>query len=424
MSPPTETPLNQYPEPVKTMSNDPQKLAIDGGTPTWSEELSPWPTYDDATIEAVTNVLRSGNVNQWTGEDVNAFGQEFAELTGSEFGLPVANGTVSLELALLGAGIGDGDDVIVTPRSFMASASCVVTTGARPIFADVEQNWGNLSAETIEQALTPDTRAIVLVHLGGMPAELNDIVDLAEEHELLLVEDCAQAHGARYRDRSVGAVGDCGSFSFCQDKIMSTGGEGGMLVMDHEQYYRVIWEMKDHGKSFEAVFEHEHPPGFRWLHQSFGTNLRMTAMQAAIGRHQLTQLDDWLDARAQNAEHLMRELREEPALRIPEVPEHVRHAWYKFYAYIRSDALRIGWSRDRIIEALQAEGVPGLSGSCSEIYRERAFRQADLTPSHRLPVTRELGETSIMFPVHPTLNEEEVQAMAEALKKILAVATR
>lgn len=399
-------------------------LAIDGGTPSWAEDLSPWPLYENDEIDAVTAVLRSGRVNQWTGEDVRAFEKEFAAYAGTNHAIAVANGTVSLELALLGAGIGDGDDVIVTPRTFMASASCVVTTGATPIFADVDRDWGNLTAESIEAALTPETRAIVLVHLAGMPAELNDIVALAEEHELLLIEDCAQSHGAYYRDLAVGSIGDTGSFSFCQDKIMSTGGEGGLLLMDDEQYYRSVWEMKDHGKSYEAVFEREHDPGFRWLHETFGTNLRMTGMQAAIGRRQLTKLDDWVAKRTKNAALLTERLSAQSALRIPEVPEHVKHAWYKFYAYVRPEALKTDWSRDRIIEALQAEGVPGLSGSCSEVYLEKAFTNEGLAPEHRLPIARELGETSLMFPVHPTLRVEEVEAMAGALAKVLAVATR
>jgi dTDP-4-amino-4,6-dideoxygalactose transaminase len=406
------------------MSQNKQTLAINGGPATWTEDLSPWPIYEEDEIAAVETVLRSGNVNQWTGEDVTGFGAEFAEYVGAKHGIPVANGTVSLELALLGAGIGAGDDVIVTPRTFMASASCVVTSGATPIFADIERDWGNMTAETIEAALTPDTRAIILVHLGGMPAELNPIVELAEEHDLLLIEDCAQAHGARYRDRMVGSIGDCGSFSFCQDKIMSTGGEGGMFVTDSDAYFRAVWEMKDHGKSYEAVFEREHPPGFRWLHESFGTNLRMTSMQAAIGRRQLKKLDDWVAKRTKHAQILTDRLGGVDGLRVPVAPDHVRHAWYKFYCYVRPDALKADWSRDRIIEALQAEGVPGLSGSCSEVYLEKAYQDAGLGPNEPLPVARELGETSLMFPVHPTLREEEVHAMADALEKVMRVAVR
>lgn len=399
-------------------------LAIDGGAAHWTEPLSPWPFYGDDEVAAVTEVLRSGRVNQWTGDDVRAFEQEFADYVGTRRAVAVANGTVSLELALQGAGIGDGDHVIVTPRTFMASASCAVTVGARPIFADVDPDWGNLTAESIEAALTPESRAIVLVHLAGMPAELNDIIALAEERDLLLIEDCAQAHGAYYQDVAVGSLGDVGSFSFCQDKIMSTGGEGGMLVVDDEDYFRRLWEMKDHGKSYEAVFEREHAPGFRWLHEGFGTNLRLTGMQAAIGRRQLTKLDDWVQRRNENARLLTERLGEEPALRIPQIPQHVRHACYKFYAYVHPEALKASWSRDRILEALQAEGVPGLSGSCSEVYLEEAFKHEGLTPEQRLPVARELGETSLMFPVHPTLREEEIHAMADALRKVLAVATR
>lgn len=401
-----------------------EPLAIDGGTPTRVTPLPAWPHFDAETIEAVAEVLRSGRVNQWTGDQVDRFAEAFARFSGTRFAIPVANGTASLELILRALNIGPGDEVVVAPRSFMASASCVPFLGARPVFADVDRDTQGLSADSVEPVLTAKTRAIIAVHLAGYPVELAALKKLADARGIYLIEDCAQAHGARYYGEPVGSVGIAGSFSFCQDKIMSTGGEGGMVTTNDEALFRRIWELKDHGKSREAVFEREHPPGFRWLHESFGTNLRMTAMQARIGELQLERMAQWQEQRTRNAQALQDELAGHPALRFPQLDPENTHAWYKFYVFVRPDALKEGWDRDRILAALAAEGVPGLSGSCSEIYLEKAFQDADLAPTGALPVARELGETSLMFLVHPTMSEHDARDQGRALLKILAHAAK
>ncbi len=398
-------------------------LAVDGGPPVRTDALPPWPNYESDEIAAVTEVLRSAGVNQWNGPDVRAFEDEFRRYLDVEHAVAVANGTLSLELILAAWGIGPGDDVIVTPRSFMASVSCAVTVGARPVFADVDRDSQNLTAATIEAALTPNTRAIVLVHLAGWPADMDAICDLAASRNIKVLEDCAQAHGASWRGRKVGTIGDAGSYSFCTDKIMSTGGEGGLVTTNDESLWRAVWEKKDHGKSYDAVFNREHPLGFRWLHESFGTNMRMTGMQAAIGRRQLQKLDSWISQRRANAATIRAAVNDCSGLRIPEPPSQALHSCYKFYAFVRPEALREGWTRDRILSALVAEGVPGLSGSCSEIYNERAF-DGGLRPEAPLPVARELGETSIMFPVHHTMTEQDAGDLGEALAKVLSRAQR
>lgn len=390
---------------------------------THHQPFPPWPFYADDEIQAVADVLRSGKVNQWTGPDVSEFERAFADYIGVKHAVAVANGTLSLELILRAWGIGPGDEVIVSPRSFLASASTIAFIGATPIFADVDLETQTLHAESVRQVLSPRTRAIMVVHLAGRPAEMDALMALADEHKLLVLEDCAQAHGAIYRGQMVGAIGHAGSFSFCQDKIMSLGGEGGMITTNDDELFRKVWELKDHGKSREAVFEREHPPGFRWLHESLGTNARLTGMQAAIGLKQLEKLEDWLDARRANAEYLIERFADHPALEIPQPPAHVRHAWYKFYAFIRPEALRPDWSRDRILEALHAEGVPGLSGSCSEMYLEKVFQDLNLAPEEPLPVAKELGERSMMFLCHPTMTPADMQRIGDALEKVLGEAT-
>ncbi|MFA0697837.1 DegT/DnrJ/EryC1/StrS family aminotransferase, partial [Vibrio sp. 10N.222.49.C9] len=182
--------------------------------------------------------------------------------------------------------VGSGDEVITTPRTFLASASSIVTSGASPVFADEDLNSQNITAQSIEAVLTPNTKAVIVVHLAGMPAEMDDIMALSKKHGFYVIEDCAQAHGAKYKGKSVGTIGHIGAWSFCQDKIMTTGGEGGMVTTNDKALWSKMWSYKDHGKSFDAIYNREHPPGFRWLHESFGTNWRMTEMQAVIGRIQ------------------------------------------------------------------------------------------------------------------------------------------
>ena len=292
------------------------------------------------------------------------------------------------------------------------------------MFADVDRDSQNLTAETIEAVLTPATRAVVVVHLAGLPAEMDPIMALAERRGLSVIEDCAQAHGARYRDRPVGSIGHVGAWSFCQDKIMTTGGEGGMVTTSDEALWRRMWAFKDHGKSYEAVYEREHPPGYRWLHESFGTNWRMTEVQSAIGRVQLRRMPDWSARRRANAARILGACRDVDWLRVPQPPAHLEHAWYKAYAFVRPEALAPGWDRDRVIETLVGLGVPAYAGSCSEVYLEKAFDGTGLRPSRRLPVARELGETSLMFLVHPTLGDADVERTCEAIREVEALVAR
>lgn len=372
------------------------------------EPLPSWPHYADDELRAVETVLKSGRVNYWTGTQAREFEKEYAAYTRTAHGIALANGTVSLELALAMLGIGTGDEVVTTPRTFIASASCAVMRGATPVFADVDRDSQNITAATIERVLSPRTKAILVVHLAGWPCEMDQIIALARSRKLAVVEDCAQANGARYRGRPVGGLGTFGSFSFCQDKIITTGGEGGMLVTNDEAMWERAWAFKDHGKSYEAVYRRNHDPGFRWLHESFGTNWRMTEIQAAIGRLQLRKLDAWVAQRRAHADRLRGTLATVPGLRVPVAPEHIEHACYKFYMFIDPARLSPGWTRERIIVEVEAAGVPCFSGSCSEIYLEKAFDGMRSRPAQRLPVARELGETSLMLLVHPTLEARHI----------------
>lgn len=379
-----------------------------------------WPLHDSDELEAAQRILASGNTNYWAGNECRDFESEFAEFHGVEHAIALANGTLALELALYAMGIGTGDEVIVTPRSFFASVGCVVRAGARPVFADVDRNSQNIAVDAIEQKITKRTKAIIPVHLAGWPCDMPAIMALAAAHDLVVIEDCAQAHGARSHDEFVGSFGHAAAFSFCHDKIMSTAGEGGMFLTSDSSVFRKAWEFRDHGKSRERVFASDHPIGFRWLHETFGSNWRLTEIQGAIGRLQLAKLTTWVEARRANARRLIDGLGDLKLLRIPQPAACDYHAYYKFYVFVRPEYLNKDWSRDRILVELQAQGIPGLSGSCPEIYRERAF---DDYGQAVLPVARELGETSIMLLVHPTLTDADVDRMINAVRAVCESAT-
>lgn len=385
---------------------------------------APWPSFYEEEAQAVARVLRSNRVNYWTGQEARKFEEEFAAWAGSRHGIALMNGTVAIDLALRALGIGPGDEVVVTPRTFIASVSSVVNAGAQPVFADVDRDSGNITPDTIARVLTPRTRAIVPVHLGGWPCDMTGIMDLSRRHGFAVIEDCAQAHGARHNGKSVGTFGQVGAWSFCQDKIITTGGEGGMVTTDDPELWSAMWSFKDHGKSWDAVYERSHPPGFRWLHETWGTNWRMTEMQAAIGRLQLARLPEWVAARTRNAHALSSVLAEFPSIRVPLPSGSDVHAFYRLYAYVRPERLKSDWSRDRIISALVERGLPAFQGSCSEVYLERAFDHGGGRPAERLAAARELGETSLAFLTHPTLTEHDIDRGREALRDVLGQASR
>lgn len=386
--------------------------------------FSPWPSFSLEEADAVSRVILSNKVNYWTGTEGREFEKEFAAWADSEYAVALGNGTLALDIALKALGVGEGDEVITTPRTFLASASSIVTAGASPVFADVDLNSQAITAESIKEVLTPKTKAVIVVHLAGMPAEMDAIMALSKQHGFYVIEDCAQAHGAKYKGKSVGSIGHVGAWSFCQDKIMTTGGEGGMVTTNSKELWSKMWSYKDHGKSFDAIYNREHQPGFRWLHESFGTNWRMTEMQAAIGRIQLTRMSDWTAKRNAYGAELDKAAANFNCIRLVKVPECCEHAEYKHYMFVKPEQLAEGWDRDRIVNEIVARGVPCFQGSCSEVYLEKAFDNTPWRPTKRLPNAVELGETSIMFLVHPTLTEAEILKTTQVMKAVFELANK
>lgn len=381
--------------------------------------FTPWPNFTQEEADKVSQVLLSNKVNYWTGQEGREFEKEFAQFADCQYAVAVANGTLALDLALVSLNIGKGDEVIVTSRTFIASISTIINAGATPVFADVDSVTQNITAESINEVLTTNSKAIICVHLAGWPCEMDDIIALAKQHRLKVIEDCAQAHGAKYKGKSVGSFGDVAAWSFCQDKIMTTGGEGGMITTNSEEIWRKAWAFKDHGKSYAAVYEKSHPPGYRWLHESFGTNWRLTEMQSAIGRIQLTRMPTWSAKRRENAEAIVQVCRQFSFLHVPEIPDYIEHAQYKCYVLVEPSALPQGWNRDKIIDEITSAGVPCYSGSCSEVYLEKAFDGKPYKPVNSLPNAKALGEISLMFLVHPTLTSAEVDKTTSVLAQVL-----
>ena len=387
-------------------------------------KFSSWPSFTQEEADSVRNVLLSNKVNYWTGSECREFEKEFSAWSNAKYAVALGNGTLALDIAFKSLDVSDGDEVIVTSRTFIASVSSIVNSGAIPIFADVDLDSQNITVESIRSVITSKTKAIICVHLAGWPCKMDEIMSLAKEFDLHVVEDCAQAHGAKYKGRPVGSIGHIGCWSFCQDKIMTTGGEGGMVTTNDESLWRKMWAYKDHGKSYEAVYEREHPEGFRWLHESFGTNWRMTEMQAAIGRIQLKRMPDWHEKRLSNANGIWNAAKQCKGLREPIVPDYIEHAAYKCYVFVRPSELNNDWSRDRVIQAINTLGVPCYSGSCSEVYLEKAFDNTGFRPKERLSNAKELGGTSLMFLVHPTLTKDEIQQTCEAITSVMELAVK
>ncbi|MDA7568190.1 DegT/DnrJ/EryC1/StrS aminotransferase family protein [Emcibacteraceae bacterium] len=380
-----------------------------------NNKYSPWPSFDEKEIAIVSEVLRSNKVNYWTGTKGKEFEASFAKWCEADYGVAITNGTIALEVALRAVGVEPGDEVIVPPRTFMATASSVMILGAIPKFADIDPISQNICPRSISKNITQKTKAIICVHLAGWPCEMDEIKKICEANEIKIIEDCAQAHGAKYKGRSVGSLGDIAAWSFCQDKIMSTGGEGGMITTNSEDLYKSVWEFKDHGKSYDAVFHQEHPPGFRWLHDSIGSNYRMTEMQAAIGLYQLTKVQEWVERRRVIAKKYSQVINQYEFVRDHSPGNDIYHSYYRYYAFWSHETV----TRDDFINLCSQHEIPVFQGSCSEVYLEKAFLNTEAKPQKALKEAQNLGKSSLMFLTHPTLSDNEIDEICINLHQIL-----
>lgn len=360
-----------------------------------------WPYHSEDEISAVADVLRSGKTNYYSGPNGQAFEAEFAEYTGAKYAIAVTNGTAALELALHGIQIPRGSEVIVPCRTFMATASAVVTAGGYPVLADIDATL-NVTVETLEARRTRNTSAVIVVHYAGLPCDMDAIMKWADYHDIVVIEDCAHAHGARINGRHVGTFGAAGCFSFCVGKTMSLGGEGGMVITNDENPYRRMGARRDHGR-YQMVGSKDMTE-FKWTVEAFGTNLRMTEMQSAIGRIQLKKLDDWVRRRNQIAAAYDAILGGIPT------PTNKSHGRYMYMAYVDD--------RDRKMIELQGMGIAARLGGCPNIGHEAVF--AGHSGAQECPVADELGKRTLSLPVYPTMTDRDVETVLKAVEAVCA----
>tara|TARA_B100000886_G_scaffold169383_1_gene115985 strand:- start:12420 stop:13589 length:1170 start_codon:yes stop_codon:yes gene_type:complete len=383
-----------------------------------------WPQYSQEEIKKVNDILISGNVNYWTGEEGKNFEKEFSNFCLSKYAITLANGSLALSAAYLALGVKNDAELITTPRTFIATSSSAYLLKARPIFADVDINSGCITAEFIEPLITKYTKAICVVHIGGWPCDMESICELAKKYGIYVIEDCSQAHGAQINGKSVGSFGDVSVWSFCQDKIISTGGEGGMLTTNSKDIYEKVWSFRDHGKTKNLMEFKNKSNEFRFIHENFGSNFRLTEIQSAIGRIQLSNISKTNKIRTNNAEILLETLCPIKCLRIPLPEKNFKHGWYKFYCYLNFDYLKENWNREKIISEINKDGYPAFSGGCSEIYLEKCFLNNNIRPNKRLKNAKLLGETSLMFLVHNTITKSIMKEYAEVIRNKLILAMK
>ena len=388
------------------------------------------PFYSKKSIQKIGPMLKSGKVNYWSGNEGKKFEKEFSNYLGNRYSVALSNGSVALEIALQALKLKKKDQIIVSPRSFIISASCTINLGLKPIFADVDSN-GNLNIEGIKKAYNKNIKAIILVHLNGLPCDLDPIVKFTKKNKIFLIEDCSQAHGAIYKGKKVGTFGDISTWSFCQDKIISTGGEGGLISTNNKKLWLKCWSLKDHGKNYNSAFFKKHKIGFRWLHDNFGSNYRMTEMQAILGRAQLKILDSQIKKRNIIANLYLDGLRDYyekyNILKKPnfnykfplnkkqkKLSRKSIHAFYRLNLFVNKDKI----NQLKLLEQFNQKKIDCGVGSCPEIYREKVFKKFKLYPKKRLSNAKHLGETSITFPIDANRKLTKVKREILLIKRI------
>jgi len=397
-----------------------EQLAIHGGEPTRKSPFPPWPVLGEEDERAVAEVLRSGRLTALTGGKVAEFEAAFARYHGVKHAVATSSGTTAIHLALAATGLGPGDEVIVPTHTFIASATPVLHQGAVPVFADVDRDTFTLLPQSVERLISPRTRAVVAVHLNGHPAPMDDLLSLAERHGLSLIEDAAQAHGALYHGRLVGTIARLGCFSFWEDKIMTTAGEGGAVITDDDALAERLFRLRSHG---EGPIAGER----RYYHLELGYNYRLSAVQAAVGLVQLGRLDEYLAARRRNAAYLTQRLGAVPGIEPPVVAEGCTHSYYKYICRLRREVLDV--SIDDFVAAVAAEGVPIARRYPTPLHRQPVFREAIAQGQCRYeegscPNAEALAEKLFMLQVHPTVQEKDLADVVAAIEKVTAAYRR
>lgn len=417
-----------------------KNLAINGGKKTITNKLGHWPSFSEDAIQAVEAVLRSGKVNYWSGPKGMEFEKKFAAWQGSKYAISCATGTAALHIALASLGIGPGDEVIVPSYTFIATSFSVVQAGAIPRFADVNIEDHCISIESAEKLVTKRTKAIIPVHLYGNVCDMDKVLAFAKKHNLYVIEDNAEAFGGYYKGKKTGTLGHMAACSFCQNKTFTTGGEGGMVTTDNDDWAWTARSFRDHGYDVKErmnllALEQKLP----YIHNMVGWNYRMTEMQSAIGLAELDRIDNWnLPARKRNANIIMDILRDLPQIRFMPIDTKDRqNGWYVMAFSLNIEDMNCDIYQ--FVKAAAAEGTPCWKVFWPQCHTERAYKEFNSFGKSGFPfrskeyadpasidyskvnVPNALWHESHTFTcfAYPTFTEEDCKQIGNAIKKVI-----
>ena len=376
-----------------------------------------WPNFSKNLISNVGRILGSGKINYTDGPYGIKFEKEFSKFVGNRYSIAVCNGTAALEVAIKSLRLPKNSEIIVPARSFFASASCIVNTGYIPVFADVNLLTQNILIDDIKKKITKRTKAIICVHLAGLPCDMDSIKKLANKKKIKIIEDCSQAHGASIDNKQVGSFGDISTWSFCNDKIMSTLGEGGMISTNKKKLYEICKRSINHGTNLKKNKKTEK---FIYNKDYFGTNLRITEIQSFAGLEQLKNLKK-VQKKKENISKSYFDLisKYQNYFDCYYPTKKIKSAWYRFYFFLKTDIKNYQKLRFKIIKDLRKNNLKCFTGSCPEIYLEKAFKKLNNIKPIRLKNCKILGETSIALEINHTLEYSQHKKKLLILKQVI-----
>ena len=380
------------------------------------KKISTWPIYDEQMLVGINKIIKKGQVNYLFGKWGKEFENLFSKYHKVSYSIAVSNGTVGLELALAALELNNNDEVLVTPRSYYSSASCIIRNNLKPVFVDIDLNTQNILVDDIKKKITKKTKCIICVHLGGLPCEMNEIMKIAKHNKIKVIEDCSQAHGAMLDGKLAGSFGDIAVWSFCNDKIISTLGEGGMISTSNKNLYNKLWSLKDIGKNIKKYYENNKKKiGFQWLHDSIGTNARLTEIQSYAGYYQLKKLSYVVKKRNENATFLKTELSKLNIFSFLNYSPNYYNAYYRFNFLFNPKYQTNKLSRNILLKELGPR-IDIREGSCPEIYNEKYFK---MNYSFFCPNANYIGKYALSLQVDQTIKRESLSNTINILKNFI-----
>lgn len=376
-----------------------------------------WPSYSLKEANDVKQAIIKSNLNYWTGKETLKFEKKFSNFFGLKYALAISNASTGLDIAIKALNIQKNDEVIVSPKSYYSSVSCIIKNKAKPIFIDVNLNSHCFDENKIEEKITNKTKLILCVHLGGFPCNMKKIKKIAKKYNLFILEDCSQAHGAMIGNKFVGTFGDISVWSFCNDKIISTG-EGGVISSNKKKLFKKIWSLKENGRDYDAVYSKKHKFGYKWIHNHLGYNYRMTEMQAILGLNQLNKLNKNISIRNYFYQQIIKNYENFEAVKFQKIPKSYTNSFYRLYAIVNLNFIKSEWDRDRLIKYLNKIGIDCNVGSCSELYKEKGIKKY-FKNNHILPNAEILSKNSIAFNIHHKCSEKYIEFVWKSLNKTI-----